>query len=235
MISELRRKFREFQDTKNSKKELDKITMMMDSIVYKNIVEKNSIYSNIPFNPFKDSNTFGNRTVLNNHYFIELISTNNGNIFSLKNTKGQSIFAYADQRKIGKIIHDYNTVKPDDIKTVIEIIQPYYDAHFNIEEKQKYYEDIKEKQNDIINNIKNKIKSNDSYEYENDKLVLSIKNRNIIKEIFIKDKNSEEIFLRAELKIKKGSYKIIKSNHNKIDEVYNFIIPKKSILPKIKI
>lgn len=227
MISELRRKFREIQDTKTSKKALDKIINMLDSIIYENLTDKSFYKGDLPINPFKDGNVFGDRKQLNTKNYIDFLSSKNGNLVSIKDNEGKVLFAFADQRKIGKIVHDFNTTNVDILNSIIEILTPHINKDFNLEENIKKNESLKKRRDNILELIKINLKNASLEEKDFKNLTLSIKNRNIIKEVFIYEKNNEKPILRVEVKERKMEHKLIFFNFDKIKELEEFLIKEK--------
>lgn len=234
MISELRRKFREIQDTKTSKKALDRIIVMLDSIIYQNIIDKNISKSDLPFNPFKDTNTFGSRKQLDGNYYIDFLSSKNGNVVSIRDISNKVFFAFADQRKIGKIVHDFNTTDINTLNETIEMLRPFLNIDFNLQETLKKNESLKARRNLILESIMNKIKNAKLEDKSLNDLELVIKNRNIIQEVFVYNINIERPILRVEVKPRKLDYKIIIFNYDQIDTIEKFLeVEKKNYKSKL--
>lgn len=234
MISELRRKFREIQDTKTSKKALDRIIVMMDSIVYENIIDKNTNKSDLPFNPFKDFNAFGSRKQLNSNFYIDFLSGKNGNVVSIRDIDNKVFFAFADQRKIGKIVHDFNTTEINILNETIEMLQPFFNIDFNLQETLKKNESLKIRRDLLLESIKQQIKNATLEDKSLKDLELVIKNRNIIQEVFVYNINIERPILRVEIKPRRLEHKIIVFNYDQIDDIEKFLeIEKKNYKNKL--
>lgn len=234
MISELRRKFREIQDTKTSKKALDRIIVMMDSIVYENIIDKNTNKSDLPFNPFKDFNAFGSRKQLSSNFYIDFLSGKNGNVVSIRDIDNKVFFAFADQRKIGKIVHDFNTTEINILNETIEMLQPFFNIDFNLQETLKKNESLKIRRDLLLESIKQQIKNATLEDKSLKDLELVIKNRNIIQEVFVYNINIERPILRVEIKPRRLEHKIIVFNYDQIDDIEKFLeIEKKNYKNKL--